>query len=491
MSAAQAVTATFTLIPYTLTVAKAGTGSGTVTSSPAGISCGADCSEPYNSGTVVTLSQAATAGSTFAGWSGACTGTGACSVTMSAAQAVTATFNLIPYTLTVAKAGTGAGTVTSSPAGISCGADCSEPYNSGTVVTLSQAATAGSTFAGWSGACTGTGACSVTMSAAQAVTATFNLNPCLHPDRREGGNRQPAPSPPLPPASAAANRLLRALQLRHRRHPQPGRHRRLHLRRLERGLHRNRRLLGHHERRPVRHRHLQPQSPTPSPSRRREPAAGTVTSSPAGISCGADCSEPYNSGTVVTLSQAATAGSTFAGWSGACTGTGACSVTMSAAQSVTATFNLNPTYTLTVAKAGTGAGTVTSSPAGISCGADCSEPYNSGTVVTLSQAATAGSTFAGWSGACTGTGACSVTMSAAQSVTATFNLPSPTPSPSRRREPAAEPSPPRPPASAAAPTAPSPTTPEPSSPSARPPPPAPPSPAGAEPAPEPAPARSP
>ncbi len=181
MSAAQSVTATFNLDPvtYTLTVAKAGTGTGTVTSSPAGISCGADCSEAYNSGTVVTLSQAATAGSTFAGWSGACTGTGACQVTMSAAKSVTATFNLNPvtYTLTVAKAGTGSGTVTSSPAGISCGADCSEAYSSGTVVTLSQAAPAGSFFAGWSGACTGTSSCQVTMSAAKSVTATFNLNP--------------------------------------------------------------------------------------------------------------------------------------------------------------------------------------------------------------------------------------------------------------------------------------------------------------------------
>ena len=94
MDAAKSVTATFTLVTYTLTVAKAGTGSGTVTSSPAGINCGADCSEPYNSGTVVTLTPTAAAGSTFAGWSGACTGTGACQVTMNAAKSVTATFTL-------------------------------------------------------------------------------------------------------------------------------------------------------------------------------------------------------------------------------------------------------------------------------------------------------------------------------------------------------------------------------------------------------------
>lgn len=87
------------------------------------------------------------------------------------------------------------------------------------------------------------------------------------------------------------------------------------------------------------------------------------------------------------------------------------------------TFTLTlPTYSLTVTKAGTGLGTVTSSPAGVSCGSDCSQFYNSGTVVALPATPAAGSSFAGWSGACTGTGSCNVTMSAAKSVTATFNI---------------------------------------------------------------------
>lgn len=85
------------------------------------------------------------------------------------------------------------------------------------------------------------------------------------------------------------------------------------------------------------------------------------------------------------------------------------------------TVNPTPTYTLTVTKAGTGSGTVSSTPAGISCGTDCTEPYNSGTLVNLTATAAAGSGFASWSGACTGTGACSVVISAAKSVTATFN----------------------------------------------------------------------
>ncbi len=161
---------------YSLTVSKSGTGSGTVTSSPAGINCGATCSASYTSGTVVTLTATPAGGSTFGGWSGAgCSGTGTCVVTMNAAQNVTATFTLQSYTLTVSKTGTGSGTVTSSPAGINCGATCSASYTSGTVVTLTATPAGGSTFGGWSGAgCSGTGTCVVTMNAAQTVTATFN-----------------------------------------------------------------------------------------------------------------------------------------------------------------------------------------------------------------------------------------------------------------------------------------------------------------------------
>jgi len=158
-------------------VAKAGTGTGTVTSSPNGISCGSTCSASYSSGASVTLTAAATTGSTFTGWSGACTGTGDCTVSMTAARSVTATFATstpTTYTLTLAKAGTGSGTVTSSPSGITCGNTCSASYTSGTVVTLTSAAGTGAIFTGWSGACTGASStCQVTMTAARSVTATF------------------------------------------------------------------------------------------------------------------------------------------------------------------------------------------------------------------------------------------------------------------------------------------------------------------------------
>ncbi len=79
----------------TLTVERSGTGSGRVTSSPAGISCPATCSAGFQTGGQVTLTEAPASGSTFAGWSGGgCSGTGTtCRVTMSSAQTVTAKFN--------------------------------------------------------------------------------------------------------------------------------------------------------------------------------------------------------------------------------------------------------------------------------------------------------------------------------------------------------------------------------------------------------------
>jgi PASTA domain/Divergent InlB B-repeat domain len=82
---------------------------------------------------------------------------------------------------------------------------------------------------------------------------------------------------------------------------------------------------------------------------------------------------------------------------------------------------LPPTFTLTVAKSGPGSGTVTSSPAGIDCGATCSHAYTQGTEVTLSAAADSGSMFDGWSGGgCSGVGTCTVTMNSDTTVTASF-----------------------------------------------------------------------
>jgi outer membrane protein assembly factor BamB len=161
---------------YALTVTRSGSGTGSVSSDPAGISCGATCSAPFASGLTVTLSATPAGSSLFTGWSGeGCSGTGDCQVVMSKARNVTATFTLKTVDLSVGNSGSGDGTVVSSPAGIDCGAACDAGFPYGTTVLLAAAADPGSVFAGWSGeGCGGIGACQVTMTQARAVTATFN-----------------------------------------------------------------------------------------------------------------------------------------------------------------------------------------------------------------------------------------------------------------------------------------------------------------------------
>jgi hypothetical protein len=166
----------------TLSVGIAGTGSGTVSSLPGGVSCPGTCSATFPSGTSVTLTAFAGASSTFAGWAGACTGTGTCTVVVSGPVAVTAIFNtsppLPPVTLTVTKAGAGSGTVSSAPPGVTCGPICvtfSATFANGTTVTLSAAPAGLSTFGGWSGGgCSGTGTCTILLTSPTTVTATFN-----------------------------------------------------------------------------------------------------------------------------------------------------------------------------------------------------------------------------------------------------------------------------------------------------------------------------
>ena len=167
-----------TLATFDLNISRAGTGTGTVSSAPTGINCGTDCSEAYDDGTVVFLTATPDADSSFSGW----TGDADCadgSVTMTANRNCTATFDLLPpdtFGLTISKAGTGTGTVTSAPIGVDCGTDCSEVYDDGIVVTLTATPDGDSSFAGWTGDADCTDG-SVTMTVNRNCTATFDLNP--------------------------------------------------------------------------------------------------------------------------------------------------------------------------------------------------------------------------------------------------------------------------------------------------------------------------
>ena len=402
---------------FTLTVMLAGTGGGTVASSPTGINCGVDCTEDYAEGTTVTLTPTSNAGSVFAGW----TGDGDCndgSVTMDADRSCTANFDTstVPTNnLTVTRSGTGAGTITSNPTGISCGVACSADYAEGTVVTLTPTANAGSMFAGWSGdADCGDG--QVTMNAARTCTATFDLNPLatftLTVSKTGTGSGTVTTSPtgincgadctesydegtpvtliPAPASGStfagwsgdadctdgnvtmnAARSCTATFDL------------------------------------------IPPNTLAVTLS---GTGTGTVTSSPIGIDCGIDCNEMYAVGTVVTLTATPGPNSTFDGWTGDpdCTDG---SVTMDAARGCTATFT-QITQTLTVTRAGSGSGTVFSSPPGISCGGVCMALFNQGSVVGLTAVAGAGSVFSGWTGDCDAGG--NVTMSGPRSCTATF-----------------------------------------------------------------------
>jgi hypothetical protein len=82
------------------------------------------------------------------------------------------------FNLSLLKSGTGAGVVSSSPSGISCGASCNANFPSGSTVVLTASASTGSVFSGWSGDCSGTSStCQVTMAQARSATATFDIQP--------------------------------------------------------------------------------------------------------------------------------------------------------------------------------------------------------------------------------------------------------------------------------------------------------------------------
>jgi hypothetical protein len=171
-----------------LTVSPAGPGNGTVTAPNNVINCvrsggtnSGTCSASFLTTTSITLTAVANAGSTFVGWGGACSGTGTCVVSTDQSRSVTANFEF-QQTLGVQIFGSGAGTVTDSANAINCtrvngviSGVCSGQFAFGAQVTLTAGATAGSTFTGWTGACTGAGTCTVTMNQPRVVTATFDI----------------------------------------------------------------------------------------------------------------------------------------------------------------------------------------------------------------------------------------------------------------------------------------------------------------------------
>ncbi|MEM7030592.1 MAG: choice-of-anchor Q domain-containing protein [Chloroflexota bacterium] len=416
LNQAESVTATFTLNTYPLTVTNTGTGGGAVTSDPAAIDCGSTCSDSFDHGTVVTLTATADVGSTFSGWSGDCTGTIDCQITLDQAKSVTATFTLNIYDLTVTKSGSGDGTVASSPSGIDCGTDCSETLDHGSVMTLTATAESGSVFIGWEGLCSGIGSCQVMMDQAQQVTATFSLAINTITAAKDGNGNGTILSDPDGincgsdcSESYDLNTVITLTAIAESDSVFIG----------WQGdctgtdvcqitMNDTRQVTAT----------FQLISYTLTVNKTGE-GNGTVSSVPDGIDCGSDCSASFDYNSVVTLTTAADTGSSFTGWLGACSGTAACQVTLDQAQAVTATFALQ-SLTLTVTIAGDGGGTVSSDPIGIDCGNTCEQTFTYNSVVTLTATPDASSIFSTWGGGCSGTGLCLITMTESYTLTATF-----------------------------------------------------------------------
>jgi YVTN family beta-propeller protein len=306
---------------FVLTVLTAGSGFGSITANPM------PTNGTYAAGTPVTLTATPNSASVFTSWSG-CTPSGnTCSVTMDAAKTVTATFTLKQYTLTVSMAGNGTGSVGLNPPG--------GTYNHGASVTLTATPATSSLFTSWSGCAPSGTTCSLTMDGPKTVTVTFTLKQyTLGVSMAGTGTGQVGLNPP----------------------------------------------------------------------------GGT-----------------YNHGTSVSLTATPNSGSQFSGWSNTCGTTNPCVVVMSGPQSVTATFTAvappPPTeFLLTLATAGSGSGSIAANPA------SATGKYKAGSAVGVTATAKSGSKFTGWSGDCSGTGACNVTMNAAKKVTANFTVASQPPS---------------------------------------------------------------
>ncbi len=369
--ATTAVAATFVAaaMPSTLTVtaSPASRGRGTISSSPAGISCTVSdgvtsgvCSLSVAVGSVVTLTQSPTGNTLFQGWSGDCVGN-PCQLTMTQSRVGEVTYRVPPPGIVaITGSGTGNGAVTSSPSGIACTVTagvtsgiCSASFEAGSSVTLIGGASSGGSFDGFTGSCTG-GTCVLPISS--GVTSAVSVGYTAAPQRLT-----------VAPGSGSAG-------------------------------------------------------------------SGVVTSTPAGISCvlsgsstSGTCSALFPHNTIVTLQQATTGNAVFNGWAGDCTAD-PCQLATTQPRTALVIFR---TQGITISGGGTGTGTVTSSPSGISCvitagvvGGTCSTTFPPNTLVTLTATPAGINSFAGYTGACNGP-TCSVTMvtGAMATVTAQFAAP--------------------------------------------------------------------
>jgi hypothetical protein len=406
-----------------LSVTTGGTGTGSVTSqAPYGtITCGSACQSEMPQGANVVLHAQAVPNSSFAGWSGDCTGTGDCTVSMTAARSVTATFDRVSSDVDVSVLGSGNGSVTSDPIGVSCPGTCAKPFDHGSPVELTAQADPDSRFVGWGGDCAGTDPsdpCALTADADKSATATFTLTHTLDVAIDGGGTGSGTVTSDvggIDCPSTCSSGLDDGDTVVLTAHPDNG----SALGEWDYGtcgsaltcqvtMDASHTVMATFE--------------SSFDLTVNVSGDGNVTSANGRISCPSACSAAFGMNRDVTLHATPDANAVFAGWSGDCTDAGDCTVTMDQPHSVTATFE--PAWTLTVQRTGAGAGHVTSDDESISCAPNCVATYPDGTPVTLHAEDGPNATFASWSGdvdgSCPGIADCVVSMTVARTVVANY-----------------------------------------------------------------------
>lgn len=330
-------------VGYTVAITLGGTGAGVVRSSPPGLVCDGTtgCVATFAAGTEVTLTAAPAADARLSAWSGACSGAGDCTLTVTGDAAVGATFNRaarLAVTLDPGRRGQGA--VVSTPPGIDCpGVACAATFDVDQSVVLTATAAAGSRFGAWT-ACPAAvdGACTVSLTGDAATTVQFVRTPRITVD-----------------------------------------------------------VVGS--------------------------ADFAIGSSPAGVACaGATCAGVFDQGTAVTLTASDGAASRWKSWTGCGAAAGPCTVTIDATDvALTATYR--DLFVVDALVEGSGAGTLAAT--GLTCaGASCAGTYEAGASVTITATAAAGSRFASWIG-CDSVGGvggaqCVIAVASARTVRAGF-----------------------------------------------------------------------
>jgi len=418
------------------------------------------CQAEYEAGTQITLKGVGDPGSAFLQWSSA-TGSAApclhasapCTFTLAEASEAIAEFGTGGEKLTIVKEGSGEGTVTSSPAGIDCGATCEEFFEEGSSVLLSAAPALHSEFTEWEASdcdeVTLEGKCKVQMTGDRTVHLSFTHKTHELSVEAEGTGKVDGLSPsPVAGSISACEEAAGSCEATFDEADQvtlkatPAANHEVAWEGCGEVLGANGtecKLTLEADATVKAAFTLEKHQLTVL---KEGGGQGTVTGGsalePNTIDCGSagsECEHEYEHGEAVLLTQEAENAKTeFKGWVGCDKVIGPkeeeCEVAITSAKEVKARFAEGALFSLTVVKEGSGTGTVTSSPAGINCGSECSHEYEEEEEVDLSGSPGPHSAPVAWTGCDEVTkdslfakdNLCRVKMSNAKEVKASFNL---------------------------------------------------------------------